>query len=172
MVPRKPAASRQPSQAEIRGSQRQSAAAFRARQRAQAPPRAQQRQVAGRAAAGARTAAVPPATDYQKVIAAEFVAASLLVALTPIATRPNTPGLSPYVTRDMSKLLGIGLLYFVLELTAIPSGWGRVSAWLGGLVLLTVGLNEATNIVRDLDLLAGIRFKGSGDQGGLESGNG
>src|SRR5215469_4751509 len=54
--------------------------------------------------------------NYQAVILAEFVAAELLVAATPIATRKNQPGLSPYVPRDLVKLMAIGLVYFILQL--------------------------------------------------------
>lgn len=100
----------------------------------------------------------PELRNYQGIILAEFVLAEVLVAATPIATRDSRSGLSPYVPRDLSKLLAIGLLYFLLELMSVGGGtWGRVGAWFGGLVLLGVGLNEGSNIVRDLDILAGIK---------------
>jgi hypothetical protein len=89
------------------------------------------------------------------VILAEFVAAELLVALTPIATRPNQPGLSPYVPRDMTKLLAIGLSYFLLQLISTTGrGAGRFGAWFGALILLAVGLNEAASVSKVLNLFA------------------
>lgn len=104
---------------------------------------------------------MPGATDYQKVIAAEFVLAEVLVAATPFGSRKAT-GASPYEPRDMTKMLALGLTFFLLEVLAIPAGWGRLMAWFGGLVLLTVGLNEAANITKNMDLFAGINPKSSG----------
>ena len=119
---------------------------------------------------------------YQAIILGEFVAAELLVAITPIATRPNTPGLSPYVPRDLSKMAAIGVTYFLLSLLSVGGrSAGRFGAWFGGLILITVGLATGADVVRDLDLLAGIPFTrkgggesaGNGGQGGLgdEDGN-
>jgi hypothetical protein len=113
-----------------------------------------------RAQRAGRQFAAPEFSNYQGIILAEFVVAELLVAATPISTRKNTPGLSPYVPRDMTKLLSIGLVYFLLELLAVGNrGAGRIGAWLGALILLTVGLNEAANIATDLDVLGGITSK-------------
>jgi len=148
--------------AQIKASQRQSAAAHRSQQRFQAPPRSQQKRVAGQAARTSRTAGLRGATDYQKVIAAEFVLAELLVAATPFATKKDQQGLSPYVPRDMTKMLALGFLYFLLELLAIPAGSARFAAWFGGLILIVVGLNEAANITKDIDLFAGINPKSAG----------
>jgi hypothetical protein len=106
--------------------------------------------------AGQRAAGNPEFSGYQGVILAEFVAAELLVAITPIATKRGQQGLSPYLPRDMTKLLAIGLLYFLLQLLAVGGrGPGRFGAWFGGLVLLSVGMNEAANIVKDLDIFGG-----------------
>ena len=56
----------------------------------------------------------------------------------------------------MTKMLAIGLVYFLLELLAVGGrGPGRFGAWFGGLILITVGLNQAANIVKDLGLLSG-----------------
>jgi hypothetical protein len=100
---------------------------------------------------------------YQAVVLTEFIAASLLVAATPIATRKNQPGLSPYRSRDMSKLLAIGGVYFLLELLAVTGrGPGRFAAWAGGLVLLVTGMGEAADISDDLDLLGRIKSKVTG----------
>lgn len=108
--------------------------------------------------------------DYQAVILAEFVAAELLVAVTPIGTRKHVTGISPYLPRDMTKLLAIGVVYFILELAAVGGhAAGRLAAWFGGLVLLTVGLNEAANIAQALDIFGG-STGGSGGQGGLRAG--
>lgn len=95
------------------------------------------------------------ARNYQAVILAEFVTAELLVALTPIATRPNQPGLSPYVPRDMTKMIAIGLSYFMLQLISTTGrGAGRFGAWFGALILLAVGLNEAASVSKVLNLFA------------------
>ena len=94
--------------------------------------------------------------NYQAIILAEFVAAELLVAATPMATRRNQPGLSPYVPKDLVQLVAIGVVYLVLEMIAVGGrGAGRVSAWLGALVLLTVGLNEASNLAKVFAFLTG-----------------
>src|SRR5215469_1473039 len=98
----------------------------------------------------------PAYHNYQAIILAEFVAAELLVAATPIATRKNQPGLSPYVPRDLVKLLAIGVSYFILQLFASGAkGTGRIAAWFGGLVLLAVGLNEASKLGAVFDTLTG-----------------
>lgn len=87
---------------------------------------------------------------------AEFVAAELLVAATPIATKKNKPGLSPYVPRDLVKLVALGLVYFILQLVASGGrGGARFSAWFGALVLLAVGLNEASDLAKVFDVLSG-----------------
>ena len=113
-----------------------------------------------RAQRAGRQFTAPEFSNYQGIILAEFVLAELLVAATPIATRSNQQGLSPYVPRDMTKLLSIGLVYLLLELLAVGNrGAGRIGAWVGALVLLTVGLNEAANIAKDLDVLGGITSK-------------
>lgn len=100
----------------------------------------------------------PPAEphNYQAIILAEFVAAELLVAATPMATRRNQPGLSPYAATDLVQLLAIGVVYLILEMIASGGrGAGRISAWLGGLVLLTVGLAEAANIAKVFAFITG-----------------
>lgn len=100
-----------------------------------------------------RQFAAPEMKPYQAIILVEFILAELLVAATPIATRQNQPGLSPYIPRDLIKLLAIGMVYFLLELGAVAGhSWGRFGAWFGGLILLTVGLNEGANVTKDLDL--------------------
>jgi hypothetical protein len=98
----------------------------------------------------------PRFSNYQGIILAEFVLAELLVAATPIATRKDQAGLSPYVPRDLTKLLSIGMVYFLLQLLAVGGpGPGRLGAWFGGLVLLSVGLNESANIAKDLQIFSG-----------------
>lgn len=99
--------------------------------------------------------------NYQAIIAAEFVAASLLVALTPMASRKATPSatsgkLSPYVPGDLIQLVAIGIVYLILEgLAAGPRGLARFSAWFGFLLLLGVGLFEASRIAELFKMLAG-----------------
>lgn len=92
-------------------------------------------------------------TNYQPVILAEFVAAILLVALSPVASKSNPDGLSPYAGKDMIKLGAVTGLYFVLALisTGGPTA-GRFAAWFGGLILLTVGLSETAHLASVFDL--------------------
>ena len=125
-------------------------------------PAAQRRRTLTTIRAGQRAAGPPRFSNYQGIILAEFVVAELLVSATPIATRKNQEGLSPYVPRDITKLLAIGMVYFLLELLAVGGrGAGRTGAWIGGLILLTVGLSEAANIAKDLNIFGG---GGSGQQ--------
>lgn len=110
---------------------------------------------------GASTRSGSALHNYQAIIAAEYVAATLLVALTPIATRQATPStasgkLSPYVPADMIKLFAIGIVYLILEgLAAGPRGLARFTAWFGFLILIGVGLSEASNIADVFNMLAG-----------------
>lgn len=106
----------------------------------------------------------PVYRNYQAIILAEFVAAELLTASTPIATRKGQPGLSPYVPKDLVQLAAIGFVFLILELIAVGGrGAGRVAAWIGALVLLTVGLSEAANIAKVFALLSGGSGKPSTD---------
>lgn len=99
--------------------------------------------------------------NYQAIVAAEFVAAILLVALTPIAARKATPSatsgkLSPYVPGDLIQLVAIGIVYLILEAVAAgPRGAARFAAWLGFLLLLGVGLFEASRLGELFKMLAG-----------------
>lgn len=99
--------------------------------------------------------------NYQAIIAAEFVAASLLVALTPIASRKAQPSavsgkLSPYVPGDLMQLVAIGIVYLILEgMAAGPRGLARFSAWFGLLLLLGVGLFEASRLGDLFKMLTG-----------------
>lgn len=83
---------------------------------------------------------------YQPVLLAEFLAAVVIVALLPIAAggsdnakAKGTP--SPYDTGDLEQLVAIGGLYFILALASSGNS-GRVSAWLGGLVLLGLAMKK------------------------------
>jgi hypothetical protein len=92
-------------------------------------------------------------TNYQPVILVEFVAAILLVALTPFASKKDTQGLSPYAGTDMIKLASLTLAYLILAMISVGGrGPGRIAAWFGGLILLTVGLGEAASIAKVLDI--------------------
>lgn len=99
--------------------------------------------------------------NYQAIIAAEYVAATLLVALSPIASGKQQPSavsgtLSPYGPADIIKIFAIGIVYLILEgLAAGPRGLARFSAWFGFLILLGVGLSEASRIASVFALLAG-----------------
>jgi len=98
-------------------------------------------------------------SNYQGVILAEFVAAILLVALTPIAAnqkqQTQSGGLSPYAGQDMIKLAAITVVYLILALLSVRPGPGRFAAWFGGLILLAVGLNEAAHLAQVLDIFGG-----------------
>lgn len=94
--------------------------------------------------------------DYQPVILVEFLAAILLTAATPVATGKSKEGLSPYAGADIVKLSALTLVYLILAMISVGGRTaGRVAAWIGGLILLTDGLYEASNIVKDLQLLGG-----------------
>jgi hypothetical protein len=94
--------------------------------------------------------------NYQGIILMEFVAAILLTAMTPIATKKDSQGLSPYAGSDIVKLSAITLTYLILAMISVGGrSWGRVAAWLGGLILLTDGLYEAANIAQDLQVFGG-----------------
>lgn len=99
--------------------------------------------------------------NYQAIIAVEYVAATLLVAISPIATRkaqlsPASGKLSPYVPSDIIKIFAIGVVYLILEgLAAGPRGLARFSAWFGFLILIGVGLSEASRMADIFRVLSG-----------------
>jgi hypothetical protein len=83
------------------------------------------------------------------VILAEFLAAVVIVTLTPIATggspaaqAKNSP--SPYDTGDLRQLVAIGGVYFVLALLSSGNS-GRLAAWFGGLVLIALGMSKVAH---------------------------
>lgn len=138
---------------------------------AKSPGRPRKQSGLNMAARTGRQFTAPEFRNYQGIILAEFVLAELLVAGTPIATRQGQPGLSPYVPRDMTKLLSLGMVYFLLELLAVggPKA-GRFGAWFGGLILLAVGLNEASSVAKVLDIFgsdsSGTKAAGTGGTSG------
>jgi len=84
------------------------------------------------------------------VILAEFAGAIILTALTPFTSKERK-GLSPYVPADLFRLVAITLTYFILALLAGANrGTARVSAWLGGLILIAATLDRAAQIAKDL----------------------
>lgn len=95
-------------------------------------------------------------SKYQSIILAEFIGTLLLTVLTPIAKDDAKEGLSPYAGADMVKLASMVLLFFLLAVVSAagPSA-ARLCAWLGGLVLITDGLYEASNLSKDLSLFTG-----------------
>lgn len=94
----------------------------------------------------------PGDTAYQNVILAEFIAAVLLVAATPLAKK-DQGSLSPYVATDLMQLVAITVAYFILALVSSASpGAARFAAWFGGLILITVGLGEAARLAKLLDV--------------------
>lgn len=99
----------------------------------------------GRTAARARI--VPGDRNYQGIILAEFLVAMLLVSLSPIATggspnakAKNSP--SPYDANDLKQLVAVGAAYFILALVS-SGNRGRLAAWLGGLILIAIGMAKA-----------------------------
>lgn len=56
---------------------------------------------------------------------------------------PGGPGSgpSPYGPDDLKQLVAIGMVYFVLALLSSGNS-GRLAAWLGGLILIAIGLAE------------------------------
>lgn len=94
----------------------------------------------------------PPDTPYQNVILAEFVAAIILVAATPLAQK-NKAGLSPYVASDLMQLVAITVLYLILAFTSSAGQQpARFAAWFGALILLAVGLGEAARLAKIFEL--------------------
>lgn len=134
-----------------RHARRRPAPAAAARNRTYITNYSQPRPQASTALGGTRSGA-----NYQGIILAEFIGAVLLVAATPIATKKDQTGISPYEGSDMIKLGSITIVYFLLALlSAGGSGAGRFGAWFGGLILLVVGLGEATSIAKVLDVFGG-----------------
>jgi hypothetical protein len=110
-----------------------------------------------------------PRRNYQGIILAEYIAVVALIALTPIATKQNqdSPGLSPYAGKDIVRLASLTLLYLMLGLLSVGGrGPGRVAAWLGGLFLITEGLYEASNLVKDFGLFTGALSAAASTSGG------
>jgi hypothetical protein len=120
------------------------------------PPRPQPAR-SGRSYQGGGVRLTPPSGkahrgNYQGVILAEFVAAIILTAATPIATNKQA-GLSPYAATDVAQLAGLTLVYLILALVSVGnSSAGRIAAWFGGLILLGVGLGEAATIAKTLNI--------------------
>lgn len=88
----------------------------------------------------------PGGRGYQPVILAEFLAAVVIVAVTPIATGGSETAkakasMSPYDTGDLRQLVAVGGVYFVLALLSSGNS-GRLSAWFGGLVLIALGMSR------------------------------
>jgi hypothetical protein len=95
-------------------------------------------------------------SNYQPVILMEFVACILLTALTPVASKKNPDGLSPYAGRDIVKLGAITVLYLILAMMSTGGrGPGRLAAWFGGLILIVDGMHEASNLVKDIGVFTG-----------------
>jgi hypothetical protein len=99
-------------------------------------------------------------SNYQAVIAAEFTAVELLSVLSPFATRPaqqtSSGGLSPFVPGDLVKMWAIGMVYLILMgVAAGPRFAARTAAWFGLLILLAVGLTEASNLAQIFKTLSG-----------------
>jgi hypothetical protein len=142
------------------GGSAQTAGASSSRRAGGSPQQGRQRRslpgAPRRTRGGGEPGKTPAYHNYQAIVLAEFVAAELLVAATPIATKKNKPGLSPYVPRDLVKLIALGLVYFTLQLVASGGrGGARFAAWFGALVLLAVGLNEAADLAKVFDVLSG-----------------
>jgi hypothetical protein len=86
----------------------------------------------------------------------EYVACLILTAATPIATKKQADGLSPYAGADMVKIASLTLLYFILAALSVGGrGPGRFAAWFGGLILIVDGMYEASNLAKDFGLFTG-----------------
>lgn len=147
--------------AEASAGARQSVRAARAVPAARAPrqqPGGSQRRSQGRSSRTVRQVVKPQKisrTNYQTVVLAEFVAAILLVAATPFASK-GKKGLSPYVATDLIQLVAITITYFLLALlSGTNPKAGRFSAWFGFLILLTVGLGEAARLAKFTQVFGG-----------------
>jgi len=91
---------------------------------------------------------IPGDRSYQPVILAEFLIAVVIVAAVPIASggspaaqAKNSP--SPYDTGDLRQLVAVGAVYFILSLVS-SGNRGRIAAWLGGLVVIGLGLSKVS----------------------------
>ena len=102
----------------------------RAREKARSAPR--------QYASQARGIQAPGGNKYQTAILAEFLVALGVVAFLPLATggpeNKDTP--SPYTVNDLTQLVAIAVVYFILAL--LPGRSARWGAWLGLLVLLGI----------------------------------
>jgi hypothetical protein len=89
-------------------------------------------------ASKARRIRSPGRDRYQTAILAEFLLAAGVVAFLPLATGgpENNPSPSPYTVNDLTQLVAIAVVYFILAL--IPGKGSRWAAWLGLLVLLGI----------------------------------
>lgn len=89
----------------------------------------------------------PGDRNWQGLILAEFLAAEVVVVLAPLA-RPSgstaTSGPSPYGVNDLKQIVAIGAVYFVLALASSGSH-GKISAAVGGLVLLTLLIRQSSS---------------------------
>ena len=115
------------------------------RSRAGARANSQAQQLPGQYAAYGRQAGrqqlTPGGRNYQGVILAEFLVAVVVVAFLPLASGPPADGKtgpSPYRVTDMTQLVAIGAVYFILALFSSGERSGRIVAWFGG--LLTIGI--------------------------------
>jgi len=91
---------------------------------------------------------VPGGRNYQGAILAEFLVAILIVAFLPLASGPPEDGKggpSPYRVTDMTQLVAIGAVYFILALFSSGERSGRIVAWFGGLLLIGIGLAKVSS---------------------------
>jgi hypothetical protein len=108
-------------------------------------------------------------TDYEKAIAAEFVIAVLIVAVSPFTRSSDETGISPYYGQDLIQLVAIGAGYLILGIVAqFGTGAARIAAWFGGLALVTIVLAEAKTLNAEFGLFgAGGSSTGTGSEGGV-----
>jgi hypothetical protein len=109
---------------------------------------------------GSNARLAPGSRNYQSVILAEFLTAIVILTVVPIvsggspaAQAKGSP--SPYDTGDLRQLAAVGMVYFILALVSSGNS-GRLAAWLGGLVLITLALGkvaggELSATVKNLD---------------------
>lgn len=85
-------------------------------------------------------------SNYHGAILAEWLIAFVLVAAIPFS-KPNQTGVSPYAGKDMVQLGTLTVVYWILAIVAATGRTqARFAAWFGGLILIAVGLAEASSI--------------------------
>src|SRR5215469_2053706 len=122
----------------LAGEAAESTLGARARAKAGEEARSRARAAPGKLRGQAGQVQAPGGNKYQTAILTEFLLALGVVAFLPLATggpeNKDTP--SPYTVNDLTQLVAIAVVYFILAL--LPGRASRWGAWLGLLVLLGI----------------------------------